>query len=220
MSKRKTVRINMDLLDGYLKEKNIHPKDFCEKQLGFTDGWYYTIRKKGGRGVKVLSAQLIARITGIDYKTLVIPEEDTGRKTAAGASPRPTETREEKPLVIKYVEKVEELNGSKKTIGCLEKELDELKQERIQLLFTLDQMETDLKEADGDLKKLEKLEERLAVAERELKCGVMEIRYADLLPIMFFDLYGEDLNAEFVKGYLCALNSIFKHNDIRKEMKE
>jgi len=53
-----------------------------------------------------------------------------------------------------------------------------------------------------------------------LKCGVMEIRYADLLPIMFFDLYGEDLNAEFVKGYLCALNSIFKHNDIRKEMKE
>lgn len=112
MSKRNTVRINMEMLDGYLKAKNITPKAFCETQLGFSDGWYYSIRKNGGRGVKVLSAQLIARITGIDYKTLVIDEKDVVKKETinakldagreygnpsitTGASPRPTERTEE-----------------------------------------------------------------------------------------------------------------------------
>lgn len=95
----------------------------------------------------------------------------------------------------------------KHSIAELFQEIEALKVEKNQLLGKVEAREAEL----------EKVSEMLAIAERELKRGVMEIRFVDLLPIMFFDLYGEGLNADFVKGYLCALNSIFKYDDIRKE---
>ncbi len=185
MSKRKTVRINMEMLDGYLKAKNIHPKEFCETQLGFTDGWYYTIRKNGGRGVKVLSAQLIARITGIDYKTLVIDEKNVVKKETINAK----------------IDAVREVDGNPSvTIGDSS-------------LCTRES-----KTAGASPRPTEKKKEReTGNPSPTEEIGVMKIRYSDLLPIMFFDLHGENLNADFAKGYLCALNSIFKHDDIRKE---
>ena len=165
MSKRNTVRINMDLLDGYLTTKNITPKEFCETRLGFTDGWYYGIRKNGGRGVKVLVAQLIARSIGVEYETLVIDEKDVVKKETinakldagreygnpsitAGASPRPTETREEKPLFSDYVDMEKELEfrralleEARLEIKNAYEQIEELKQEKVNLSFRLEQAE-------------------------------------------------------------------------------
>lgn len=72
MSKRNTVQINMEVFDNWLKESNYKsPKEFCEKELGLSDGWYYGIRKNNGKGVKTLVAQLIANKMGIDIDELL-----------------------------------------------------------------------------------------------------------------------------------------------------
>ncbi len=72
MSKRNTVQIDMEVFDNWLKESNYKsPKEFCEKELGLSDGWYYGIRKNNGKGVKTLVAQLIANKMGIDIINLL-----------------------------------------------------------------------------------------------------------------------------------------------------
>lgn len=72
MSKRNTVQINMEVFDNWLKGSNYKsPKEFCEKELGLSDGWYYGIRKNNGKGVKTLVAQLIANKMGIDIINLL-----------------------------------------------------------------------------------------------------------------------------------------------------
>lgn len=72
MSKRNTVQINMEVFDNWLKESNYKsPKEFCEKELGLSDGWYYGIRKNNGKGVKTLVAQLIANKMSIDIDELL-----------------------------------------------------------------------------------------------------------------------------------------------------
>ena len=75
MSKRNTVQINMEVFDNWLKESNYKsPKEFCEKELGLSDGWYYGIRKNNGKGVKTLVAQLIADKMGINIDNLLFWE--------------------------------------------------------------------------------------------------------------------------------------------------
>lgn len=72
MRKRNTVQINMEVFDNWLKESNYKsPKEFCKKELGLSDSWYYRIRKNNGKGVKTLLAILIANKMGIDIVNLL-----------------------------------------------------------------------------------------------------------------------------------------------------
>ncbi len=76
MSKRNTVQINMEVFDNWLKETGYKsPKEFCERELGLSDGWYYGVRKANGKGVKTLLAQLIANKMGINIEDLLYLEE-------------------------------------------------------------------------------------------------------------------------------------------------
>lgn len=102
----------------------------------------------------------------------------------------------------------EETGGNRKhSIAELFQEIESLKVEKIQLLEKVKAREDEL----------EKVSEMLAIEQRERKGGVIEIRSTDLLPIMCYDLLREEIDPEFVRGYLSALNSIFKYDDIRKE---
>ena len=95
----------------------------------------------------------------------------------------------------------------KHSIAELFQEIEALKVEKIQLLGKVKAREDELA----------KVSEMLAVEQRERKGCVIEIRSTDLLPIMCYDLLREEIAPEFVRGYLSALNSIFKYDDIRKE---
>lgn len=76
MGKKNTVQIDMEVFDGWLKESSYKsPKEFCEKELGLSDGWYYGIRKKNGKGVKTLLAMLIADKMGIHIDELLYLEK-------------------------------------------------------------------------------------------------------------------------------------------------
>ena len=86
-------------------------------------------------------------------------------------------------------------------------EIDALKAGKIGLLEKVKAREDELA----------KVSEMLAIEQRERKGGVIEIRSTDLLPIMCYDLLREEIDPEYVRGYLSALNSIFKYDDIRKE---
>ncbi|MBR1979691.1 hypothetical protein [Candidatus Proelusimicrobium excrementi] len=102
----------------------------------------------------------------------------------------------------------EETGGNRKhSIAELFQEIEALKVEKIQLLEKVKAREDELA----------KVSEMLAIEQRERKRGVMEIRLTDLLPIMCYDLLREEIDPEYVRGYLSALNSIFKYDDIRKE---
>ena len=202
MSKRNTVRINMEMLDGYLKAKNITPKEFCENQLGFSDGWYYGIRKKGGRGVKILVAQLIARKIGIDYMTLVVEDDGAGRKGNGNPS-------------------VNEVDSSLCT-------REPMKTGEVSLL-DFAEMGGSIAEgtAGASPRPTEREEERgtgnpppTGGTGENRKPDAIEIRFEDLIPIMLYDLHNPGLSIDFVNGYLTALGSIFKYNDIRKEMEK
>ena len=111
MGKKNTVRIDMEVFNRAIEAAGYaSPKAFCELELGFSDGWYYTIRNHGGRGVKVLVAELIARRLDIDIDRLVISDKNGNPSVSeadssfarepetAGASPRPTGTVEEETL--------------------------------------------------------------------------------------------------------------------------
>lgn len=95
----------------------------------------------------------------------------------------------------------------KHSIAELFQEIEALKVEKIQLLGKVKAREDELA----------KVSEMLAIEQRERKGCVIEIRSTDLLPIMCYDLLREEIAPEFVRGYLSALNSIFKYDDIRKE---
>lgn len=76
MSKRNTVQINMEVFDNWLKGSSYKSaKEFCEKELGLSDGWYYGIRKNNGKGVKTLLAMLIADKMGIHIDELLYLEK-------------------------------------------------------------------------------------------------------------------------------------------------
>lgn len=76
MGKKNTVQIDMEVFDGWLKESRYKsPKEFCEKELGLSDGWYYGIRKNNGKGVKTLLAMLIADKMGIHIDELLYLEK-------------------------------------------------------------------------------------------------------------------------------------------------
>lgn len=88
MSKRNTVQINMEVFDNWLKESNYKsPKEFCEKELGLSDGWYYGIRKNNGKGVKTLLAMLIADKMGIHIDELLYLEDTEKAVTIAKEDP-------------------------------------------------------------------------------------------------------------------------------------
>jgi hypothetical protein len=102
----------------------------------------------------------------------------------------------------------EETGGNRKhSIAELFQEIDALKAEKFDLLEKVKAREDELA----------KVSEMLAIEQRERKGGVIEIRSTDLLPIMCYDLLREEIDPEYVRGYLSALNSIFKYDDIRKE---
>ena len=91
MSKRNTVQINMEVFDNWLKESNYKsPKEFCKKELGLSDGWYYGIRKNNGKGVKTLLAMLIADKMGIHIDELLYFENP--QETAPTATEDPIQT--------------------------------------------------------------------------------------------------------------------------------
>jgi hypothetical protein len=76
MGKKNTVQIDMEVFDGWLKKSSYKsPKEFCEKELGLSDGWYYGIRKNNGKGVKTLLAMLIADKMGIHIDELLYLEK-------------------------------------------------------------------------------------------------------------------------------------------------
>lgn len=91
MSKRNTVQIDMNVFDNWLKESSYKsPKEFCEKELGLSDGWYYGIRKNNGKGVKTLLAMLIADKMGIHIDELLYLEKP--KETAPTATEDPIQT--------------------------------------------------------------------------------------------------------------------------------
>lgn len=84
MSKRNTVQINMEVFDNWLKESDYKsPKEFCEKELGLSDGWYYGIRKNDGKGVKVLLANLIASHMGVKAEKLIVSDRAVSTEETA-----------------------------------------------------------------------------------------------------------------------------------------
>lgn len=93
MSKRNTVQINMNVFDNWLKESSYKsPKEFCEKELGLSDGWYYGIRKNNGKGVKTLLAMLIADKMGIHIDELLYLEKPKEEISIVKEEPKPART--------------------------------------------------------------------------------------------------------------------------------
>ena len=82
MGKINKVRINPDILDQIMKRYHITTAEFCER-IGYSKSWWGTVLKKGGYGVKPVTARLICTTFGLDYDKLVVPDEPAPAPTPA-----------------------------------------------------------------------------------------------------------------------------------------